>query len=430
MKDSGIKWIGDIPEDWKLGRVKNIFYLSKKKANSENPTVLSLSRDGIKKRNIFNNEGQLAASYKDYNPVLPGDLLLNPMDLYSGANCNMSEIEGVISPAYTNLRTNKDVNAKFYDYYFKFQYWVNAMFMHGKGVSFDNRWTMDSDTILNYYIPMPDLAIQNKITLYINNKLTKVDELISLQEKEIEKLNEYKKSLITKAVTKGLDPNVKMKDSGIEWLGEIPEDWRIIKAKKIGKFSASGIDKTIKKNEIPVKIVNYIDVYKSKDHRIYNDEYMQVTTTHKKINYNLLKKGDMLFTPSSETVEEIGISVLVEEDLDNTAFSYHLLRFKFNDDVFVYHSFKKYLFNNHYIYNAFSSKSTGSIRKTLNRYDFESLNIILPTYNEQKESASFLDKKTEQINSLIKIKQQKMEKLKEYKKSLIYEYVTGKKQVI
>ena len=104
MKDSNIQWIGQIPDNWEIRKVKQCFYISKEQAHDDNPTVLSLARSNVKVRDISTNEGQMAASYENYNPVQPGDLLLNPMDLYSGANCNVSEISGVISPAYVNLR--------------------------------------------------------------------------------------------------------------------------------------------------------------------------------------------------------------------------------------------------------------------------------------------------------------------------------------
>ena len=122
----------------------------------ENPVVLSLARAGIRERDISNNEGQIAESYFNYNPVDIDDLLLNPMDLYSGANCSISKVKGVISPAYVNLRGTNDVNPVFYDYYFKVQYWVMAFFAYGKGVSFDNRWTLNVDTLMNYpVVSMP-----------------------------------------------------------------------------------------------------------------------------------------------------------------------------------------------------------------------------------------------------------------------------------
>ena len=198
---SDIPWIGDIPEGWSICRVKNLFVRKNEKAHQENPTVLSLARAGVKIRDISINEGQMAESYYDYNPVEPFDLLLNPMDLQSGANCSMSLVTGVISPAYVNLRAKEEACPRFYDYYFKTQYWSMAFFAHGKGISFDNRWTLGTDTLFRYNVPFPSLPEQQKIADLLDDKCSKIDEIIASQEKIIEKLKEYKKSIIYEYVT-------------------------------------------------------------------------------------------------------------------------------------------------------------------------------------------------------------------------------------
>lgn len=209
MKYSGIKWIGEIPDNWNVRKVKQCFYISKEQAHEENPIILSLARAGVKVRDISNNEGQLAASYDNYNPVMPGDLLLNPMDLYSGANCSLSEVSGVISPAYINLRKKVELNPKFYDYYFKTQYWAMAMFAHGKGVSFDNRWTMNAETLLNYYLPFTSSDVQDKIVDLINKKTAEIDSLIEIENQQIEKLKEYVESSIYEYLKKELGVSIK-----------------------------------------------------------------------------------------------------------------------------------------------------------------------------------------------------------------------------
>ena len=227
MKDSGIEWIGEIPVDWSMKRVKYIFTRKNKNAMQENPTILSLARDGVKVRDISNNEGQIAESYYNYNPVEEGDLLLNPMDLYSGANCSISKVQGVISPAYINLKANAGINPVFYDYYFKVQYWLMAFFSYGKGVSYDNRWTLSAETLMNYPVVALSYEEQCKRADYLNRKCRQIDTIIARQQEVIEKLKVYKLSVITEAVTKGLNPDVPMKDSGVEWIGEIPEHWEI-----------------------------------------------------------------------------------------------------------------------------------------------------------------------------------------------------------
>lgn len=200
-KETGVEWIGDIPKNWSVARVKNYFFRKNEKAHQDNPTILSLARSGVRIRDISNNEGQMAESYYDYNPVAINDLLLNPMDLYSGANCSLSKVEGVISPAYINLRFMNGANPRYYDYYFKTQYWAMAFFAHGKGISFDNRWTLGADVLMNYEIPVPSEEEQNKIANHLDRKCAEVDDLIDLKQKEIDELKEYKKSLIHEFIT-------------------------------------------------------------------------------------------------------------------------------------------------------------------------------------------------------------------------------------
>ena len=214
-----------------------------------------------------------------------------------------------------------------------------------------------------------------------------------------------------------------MKDSGIEWIGEIPKDWKVRRLRFLGKFSSSGINKKINKNEKPIKIVNYLDVYNNETFTLDNNQsYMVVTATENQIKNHLLQKGDLIFTPSSETTEDIGVSALVTEDLDNTAFSYHVLRFIFN--IEVVDEFKKYLTNNMYALNVFSSLAQGSTRKTLNRNDFKDLKVFLPPLKEQKKISSFLDQSIKIINQTKHETELSIIELKKYKQSLITEAVT------
>lgn len=207
--------------------------------------MLSLARAGVKVRDISNNEGQLAESYYNYNPVVPGDLLLNPMDLYSGANCSISKVSGVISPAYINLGAKEGFNPSYYDYYFKTQYWAMAMFAHGKGVSFDNRWTLNANDLLNYYIPIPDKCEQDRIATCLDNECKRIDNIISKTQASIEEYKKLKQSIITQAVTKGVRGDREMKNSEIKWIGEVPSDWKLTPFEK-------SIKRKIRKNS-PVK---------------------------------------------------------------------------------------------------------------------------------------------------------------------------------
>lgn len=227
MKDSGVEWIGEIPKNWNVQRVKNAFVRKKAEAHQENPVVLSLARAGVKVRDLSKNEGQIAESYYNYNLVEFGDLLLNPMDLYSGANCSISMVEGVISPAYINLRAKSGYSSRFYDYYFKTQYWSMAMFAHGKGVSFENRWTLGIEELFNYKIPVPLENEQDKIADFLDGQCEKINLAIEKAKVSIEEYRNLKQSFITQIVTKGINENDTMKESGIEWIGKIPASWKV-----------------------------------------------------------------------------------------------------------------------------------------------------------------------------------------------------------
>ena len=170
-KKTDIPWLGKIPSHWEIKRVKRFFYIFKDISYKKNPVVLSLARDKVKIRDIESNKGQLAENYNNYNSVKKGDLLLNPMDLYSGANCNISNYDGVISPAYINLRSNKDISVNFFDYIFKLQYTSLAFQSVGKGVSKYNRWTLSNETLLNYQLPIPPISEQIQIANYLDWKI-------------------------------------------------------------------------------------------------------------------------------------------------------------------------------------------------------------------------------------------------------------------
>ena len=425
MKDSGIEWIGEIPVDWSMKRVKHIFTRKNEKVMQENPTILSLARDGVKVRDISNNEGQIAESYYNYNPVEKGDLLLNPMDLYSGANCSISKVQGVISPAYINLRANAGINPTFYDYYFKVQYWLMVFFSYGKGVSYDNRWTLSAETLMNYPVVALSYEEQCKRANYLDRKCAQIDAIISKQQQIIEKLKEYKLSVITEAVTKGLDPNVPMKDSGIDFIGSIPETWRICRLRNIGTLQ-NGISKGGEFFGHGFPFVSYGDVYRNFSLPVQVAGLIDSSDEERR-NYSV-ESGDIFFTRTSETIEEVGFSSVCEETIPDATFAGFLIRVRpFTDDLVP--KFAKYYFrSNHHRYYLVKQMNLVT-RASLGQDLLKSMPVLVPPKDEQISIAAYLDKKCGAIESSIEYKQRVIERLIAYKKSLIYEVVTGKKEV-
>ena len=425
MKDSGIEWIGEIPVDWSMKRVKHIFTRKNEKAMQENPTILSLARDGVKVRDISNNEGQIAESYYNYNPVEEGDLLLNPMDLYSGANCSISKVQGVISPAYINLKANAGVNPAFYDYYFKVQYWLMAFFSYGKGVSYDNRWTLSAETLMNYPVVSLSYDEQCKRADYLDRKCSQIDSIITRQQEVIEKLKAYKLSVITEAVTKGLNPDVPMKDSGVEWIGEIPEHWTMVRLKFLLSqiidcphetpiYSADGDYLVIRTADQDLgKLRADEDMY-----RLDEDEYQS------RIRRMSLEKDDLVYGREGE---RWGLACLVPES-NKYCLGQRMLQFRCKRDMFS-PRFAMWALNSKFVYLQGAVDTIGSTSPHVNISTVRNFLIPVPEISEQQEIAEYIDKKILQLDKEVEQRENLICKLNEYKKSLIYEVVTGKKEV-
>ena len=215
------------------------------------------------------------------------------------------------------------------------------------------------------------------------------------------------------------------KDSGVEWIGEIPSEWGCFRLGVIGEFSSSGIDKKSKEGEVDVRMVNYTDLIKSRKYNpILNGDkdFMKVTTPQSKLNEHNLRKGDMVFIPSSETYEDLGYSSLIDFDEDDIVYSYHILRFRNHKPI--YHFYKKYLINHHSVLNQFSSEGKGTTRQIIGRNVFRNVRVVLPPKETQTQIVSFLDIKTQKIDDLIEKTEKKIELLKEKRTSLINHCVT------
>lgn len=403
MAKTNIEWLPEIPETWKCARVKNLFYISKEQAHEKNPTVLSLARSGVKIRDISNNEGQLAESYFNYNVVKPGDLLLNPMDLYSGANCNMSEVSGVISPAYANLRAKTYLNPKYFDYYFKTQYWSMAMFAHGKGVSFDNRWTLNNDGLMNYELPFPSFAEQNLIVSFLNKKIAQIESLIEIENHQIEKLNFYKREIINEKLSK-INKKIKIKylidgicDGTHGSYERVTNDGHLLlSAKNLGNDCL-----IIKENESLVSESDYKEITKN----------------------GYPAKNDILMC----CVGDIGKTVLYDRD-DTLAFQRSVLFLRPSNKIIP--EFMLYALRTDDIY----SQEEKTMNKTIQAGLYQGIvkELFVPYLSDislQKKIVESIKDSLMKIDSLIQIKTKKIENLDSYKRSLILDCINGRKEV-
>jgi type I restriction enzyme S subunit len=392
-----------------------VFVRKNSKAMQDDPVVLSLARSGVRVRDVSVNEGQMAESYFNYNPVAVDDLLLNPMDLYSGANCNLSKVDGVISPAYFNLRSRSGYNPKYFDYYFKVQYWIMAFFAHGKGVSQDNRWVLNSETLMAYPLVVPPLEEQNAISDFLNNKTVKIDATIQGLEQQVERLNDFRREIVANAVTKGIR-NTDMKDSGVDWIGVIPHYWTTIKVKwlfEIVKRIHGEDDRdvlSITQRGLKVKDVSV------------NDGQMADSYT----NYQVVNVND--FAMNSMDLLTVWVDCSPFEGV--TSPDYRVFRFLPGKEQC--HNYYKYLFQMCYKNRIFYRLGQGVSnlgRWRLQAYQFLNMRLPQPPVYEQEKIAAYLDEKTAKIEGLIADINEQIEKLKQYRQIVIHDAVTGKIKV-
>lgn len=422
MKDSGVAWIGEIPETWSINKMKYIGtyingYAFKPDdwGNTGLPIIRIQDLTGSNNNpNYFN--GNIDQKYYVEN----GDILVSWAATLDAFEWNKGE--GWLNQHIFKAIPQKDIVSK--PYYI----WLLKVAM--SYMNDDNKHGIMMQHITlpvfnNFSIAIPPLEDQQKIAAHLDRKCTQIDALISNAQQQIEKLKAYKQSVITETVTKGLDPDVTMKDSGYDFIGMIPASWEIFKLRHIGT-PQNGISKGGEFFGTGFPFVSYGDIYKNFTLPEAVDGLVNTTETERK-QYSV-ERGDIFFTRTSETIEEVGFSCVCEKTIPDATFAGFVIRVRpFNDKLQT--GFAKYYFRSSHHRFYLVKEMNLVTRASLSQGLLKSMPVLVPTKEEQQEISDYLDHKCSQIDKLIALKQQKIEKLQQYKKSLIYEYVTGKKEV-
>lgn len=420
---SDVEWMGKIPAHWKLEKAKYLFKKMNRPAHEENGVVTAF-RDGIVTLRKNRREEGFTFSIKEigYQGVRKGDLVIHEMDGFAGA-IGVSDSYGKCSPVYSICLPIIQVNTYYYAYILRQMAHNGFITSLAKGIrerSTDFRFHVFKELLL----PLPPFDEQQSITAFIDNETSKIDQIIQKYGELIELLKEKRISLISHAVTKGLDPNVVMKDSGVEWLGEIPNDWKVDKIKHKALVRISNVDKKSKDNEEPVLLCNYNDVYKNEF--ITSDfDFMKATASDDQISKLSLKKGDVIITKDSETAEDIAVPALVNENLINVVCGYHLALIRPNSDE-LDGNFLFRLLESNKINDQFTVAANGVTRFGVGTYPIKNSYLLIPPMDEQNVIVEFLNEQTLNIDSLTQKIQNQIDLLKEYKISLISHAVTGK----
>ena len=417
MKDSGIEWIGEIPEDWELIKIGSIFRCRNEKVNDTDYPPLSVTRNGI----IPQIENVAKTDANDNRKMVKvNDFVINSRSDRK-QSCGVSILDGSVSLINTVLYTeNTDVILPEYTNLLMKNYgFAEEFYRWGHGIVAD-LWTTRWQEMKSIVLPLPNTQQQEKIVRFVQKKVCGIDNLIAHEQAMIEELKAYKQSVITEAVTKGLDKSVPVKDSGVEWMGEVPESWCVLATKRLFLVVSGATPKSDKSEfwDGNIKWITPAD-YKTEDIYINGGKRSITEAGLKSCNTTMIPPNNIIFSKRAP----IGAVAINNSELCTNQGCLACIA---KEDLAV-----KYFY---YVMSVFTEQyeflGTGTTFKEISLNVFKDFLLPYPHIQEQIQIADYLDKECANIDSLITIKQQKIEELKEYKKSLIYEYVTGKKEVI
>ena len=416
MKDSGFEWIGEIPVNWEVDKLK--FHLKRNEPRNPGDTVvLSLYRElgVIPKDSRDDNHNVTSEDTSKYKYVQPGDFVINKMKAWQGSVA-VSEYEGIVSPAYFIYKFTDDA---FYRRYFHYllRSCYKDEFMRLSGGIRVGQWDLPSVALDNTAVIIPPMKEQKSIAAFLDVKCAEIDALTADIQTQIDTLEQYKRSVITEAVTKGLNPDVEMKDSGTPWCPLIPIHWKYANPKAL---FTQRLDRAYPGDKQLTASQEY--------GVIYQDEYMELTGT--KIvtvmkDFSILKHVE----PNDFVISMRSFQGGLEysERRGSISSAYVML---IPNNEYVYPPFYRWFFKSSKYINAIQSTSN-LVRdgQSLRYANFAQVPLFIIPLDEQKQISEYLDEKVRKIDEILKSKKSQLEILAEYKKSLIYEYVTGKKEV-
>lgn len=416
-KDSKASWIGDIPIHWNVNKVKYHFTNHKYIAGllSESYQRLALTMNGVVKRSKEDVNGLQPEKFDDYQILNEDELVFKLIDLQnvSTSRVGLSPYTGIVSPAYIVLEGKGDILPEYAEKYFLMLWYMQVFNMlGGDGV----RSSLNASDLLNIPICYPNIEEQKKIINYLKSRLNYIDKLINEQEKQIEMFESYKRELVANAITKGLNKTVPMKDSGVDWMGDVPEHWNVTKMKwmfEIVKRIYGAEDRdvlSITQRGIKVKDIDSNDGQLAESYA----------------NYQVVNVND--FAMNSMDLLTGWVDCSPYEGV--TSPDYRV--FRFHPDKPQCHTYYKYLFQMCYTNRVFYRLGQGVSnlgRWRLQADQFLNIRLPQPPIEEQEQIAAYLDKKVGQIEELTADIKSQIEKLKEYRKIVIHDAVTGKIKV-
>ena len=410
MKDSGIEWIGEIPEGWKLGQIGQLYSERRTKVSDKDFSPLSVTMKGILPQL---STAAKTDAHDDRKLVCRGDFAINSRSDRRGS-CGISDYDGSISLINTVLKPRVEMNPGYYNWLFHTSMFADEFYKWGHGIV-DDLWTTSWSDMKKISVPLPNQEEQNHIAEYLNTECSHIDAMLDKTRASIEAYKKLKQAVITQAVTKGVRGEREMKDSGVEWIGEIPKEWSSKRGKQLF-IETNERSKTGSEELLTVSHLTGVTPRSQKNVNMFMSESL--------IDYKVCHKGDLAANTMWMWQGAIGVSKFHGV----ISPSYNTYRQRNNNYLPEY---LDYLLRIRPLIDTYSIYSTGITLSRLRLYpqSFLSIYFIVPPMDEQIEISTYLDAKCAEIDTLIAKKEQLVKELESYKKSLIYEVVTGKREV-
>ena len=420
-KDSGVEWLGKIPSQWELTIGMNVFRENKRdNKGMKEKTVLSLSYGQIIIKPEEKLVGLVPESFETYQIVEPNDIIIRCTDLQNdqtSLRTGLAKDKGIITSAYLNLKVINNYSAKFLHYYLHTLDITKVLYKFGSGLR-QNLSFLDFKRLPIIDIPLSE---QQKIAQFLDDKTAKIDQAVDLAEKQIALLKEHKQILIQNAVTRGLNPDVPLKDSGVEWIGQVPEHWEVMRLKfmlseklKYGANESAELDDPEQPRYIRITDID-------EQGNLKNDTFKSLE--FEKAKDYLLKLNDILLARSGATA---GKSYIYKENLKNFAcYAGYLIRVRLEQKKFNA-KFVNYYFQSVGYWDWIKSVNIQATIQNVSAEKYNDFLLSVPNLQEQVTIVDYLDQKTAKIDQAIALKTAHIEKLKEYKSVLINDVVTGK----
>lgn len=422
IRESGLPWVPHIPSHWGVRRNGGLFSQRVETGFPDLPILEVSLRTGVRVRDMENiKRKQVMGLREKYKRAAKGDIAYNMMRMWQGA-LGTAPVDGLISPAYVVARPFAGINSAYYSYLYRIDAYLREVNKFSRGIVADrNRlyWV----GFKQMPALLPPREEQDQIVAYLRAQDVQIARFIRDKRRLIELLNEQKQTLIHRAVTRGLDPHVRLKSSGMEWLGEVPEHWSVIPLKAAAVVAFSGVDKLTEEGESPVLLCNYTDVYRN-DQITSNLMFMKATATPHEIARFTLRKGDVLMTKDSETPDDIGVPAWVSEELHGVVCGYHLALLRPRPAIAVGAFLYRALCSPH-VASQFHVAAAGVTRFGLAKRDIQTAVLAVPPVAEQVNIVKWLERETVELDKVISGAKAEIDLMREYRDRLIADVVTG-----